>query len=109
VDDASQQFDENWPQALLSRAWQRLAESQPTYHAVSTANLSAWMVREGTSDTRQRARGRCLCTLLNGLSASRLRYACLIPGEMRIILLPGVGLANGGARRDVPMDLIEGK
>jgi len=25
---------------------------------------------------------------------------------MRIILLPGVGLANGGAPRDIPMDLI---
>jgi hypothetical protein len=33
-------------------------------------------------------------------------FACFIPGEMRIILLPGVGLANGGAPRDVPMDLI---
>jgi hypothetical protein len=33
-------------------------------------------------------------------------FACLIPGEMLIILLPGVGLANGGAQRDVPMDLI---
>jgi len=26
-------------------------------------------------------------------------FACLISGEMRIILLPGVGLANGGAPR----------
>jgi hypothetical protein len=33
-------------------------------------------------------------------------FACLSPGEMRIILLPGVGLANGGAPRDIPMDLI---
>ena len=24
-------------------------------------------------------------------------FACLIPGELRITLLPGVGLANGGA------------
>lgn len=33
-------------------------------------------------------------------------FACLIPGEMRILLCPGVGLANGGAPRDVAMDLI---
>jgi hypothetical protein len=33
-------------------------------------------------------------------------FACLVPGEMRIILLPGVGLANFGAPRDVPMDLV---
>jgi hypothetical protein len=33
-------------------------------------------------------------------------FACLIPGEMRIILFPGVGLADGGAPRDVLMDLI---
>lgn len=33
-------------------------------------------------------------------------FACLIPGELRIILAPGVGLANGGAPRDVPMNTI---
>ena len=33
-EDAGQQFDENWRQALLSRALQRLAEIQPAYHAV---------------------------------------------------------------------------
>jgi hypothetical protein len=31
-------------------------------------------------------------------------FACLIPGEIRIILFPGVGLADGGAPRDLPMD-----
>jgi hypothetical protein len=33
-------------------------------------------------------------------------FACLIPGEIRIILLPGVGLADGGAPLDVSIDLI---
>jgi hypothetical protein len=33
-------------------------------------------------------------------------FACLIPGELRIILCPGVGLANGGAPWDVPIDII---
>jgi hypothetical protein len=33
-------------------------------------------------------------------------FACLIVGELRIILCPGVGLANGGAPRDVPIDVI---
>jgi hypothetical protein len=33
-------------------------------------------------------------------------FACLIPGEMQIILGPGLGLANGGAPLDVPMELI---
>ncbi len=33
-------------------------------------------------------------------------FACLIPGELRIILCPGVGLANGGAPRDVPVEQI---
>jgi hypothetical protein len=32
--------------------------------------------------------------------------ACNIPGENRIVLHPGVGLANGGAPRDVPLDLV---
>ncbi len=30
-------------------------------------------------------------------------FACLVPGEFRIILCPEVGLANGGAPRDVPV------
>ncbi len=33
-------------------------------------------------------------------------FACLVQGEFRIILCPGVGLANGGAPRDVPLDRI---
>jgi hypothetical protein len=33
-------------------------------------------------------------------------FACLISGEFRIILHPGVGLADGGAPRDVPAALI---
>ena len=33
-------------------------------------------------------------------------FACLIPGEIRIILHPGVGLADGGAPRDVPAEQI---
>jgi hypothetical protein len=33
-------------------------------------------------------------------------FACLLPGELRIIVHPGVGLADGGAPRDVPVDLI---
>jgi hypothetical protein len=33
-------------------------------------------------------------------------FACLQPGELRIILYPGVGLANGGAPRDVPAALV---
>jgi len=30
-------------------------------------------------------------------------FACLVPGEIRILLHPGVGLADGGAHRDVPV------
>jgi hypothetical protein len=33
-------------------------------------------------------------------------FACLLPGELRIILFPGLGIANGGAPRDVPTDVI---
>lgn len=33
-------------------------------------------------------------------------FACLIPGELQLLLCPGIGLANGGARRDVPMDIV---
>jgi hypothetical protein len=33
-------------------------------------------------------------------------FACLIPGELRIILHPDFGLAHGGAPRDVPMNHI---
>lgn len=33
-------------------------------------------------------------------------FACLRNGELRIILFPGVGIADGGAPRDVPIDLI---
>lgn len=33
-------------------------------------------------------------------------FACLIPGEISVILHPGVGLAEGGAPRDVPVDQI---
>jgi hypothetical protein len=29
-------------------------------------------------------------------------FACLRPGELRIVLYPGLGLADGGAPRDVP-------
>ena len=32
-------------------------------------------------------------------------FACLLPGELRIIVEPGVGLAGGGPW-DVPVDLI---
>jgi hypothetical protein len=31
---------------------------------------------------------------------------CLIPGEIRVILLPGVGLADGGAPADIPAQVI---
>ncbi len=30
-------------------------------------------------------------------------FGCLLDGEMRIILLPGYGQADGGVPRDVPM------
>jgi len=30
-------------------------------------------------------------------------FACLVPGEIRILLHPGVGLTDGGAQRDVPV------
>ena len=33
-------------------------------------------------------------------------FACLLPGELRIVLLPGVGMANGGAPHDVPAALV---
>ena len=33
-------------------------------------------------------------------------FACLLPGELRIILYPGVGLADGGAPCDVPMSIV---
>jgi hypothetical protein len=33
-------------------------------------------------------------------------FACLLPRELRIILCPGVGLADGGAPRDVPLELV---
>lgn len=33
-------------------------------------------------------------------------FACLIPGEFRIMLHPGVGLADGGSPLDVPVDEI---
>ena len=33
-------------------------------------------------------------------------FACLLPGELRIILHPGVGLADGGAPHDVPAALV---
>jgi hypothetical protein len=32
--------------------------------------------------------------------------ACLRPGYLRVIVHPGVGLADGGIQTDVPMDLI---
>jgi hypothetical protein len=37
---------------------------------------------------------------------SAVVFACLIPGEIRIILHPGVGLADGGTPRDVPVEQI---
>lgn len=33
-------------------------------------------------------------------------FACLRPGELRIILHPGVGLADGGAPHDVPAAMV---
>lgn len=33
-------------------------------------------------------------------------FGCLLSGELRIILHPGVGLAGGGAEQNVPVDLI---
>lgn len=33
-------------------------------------------------------------------------FACLRPGELRIVLHPGVGLAGGGAPHDVPAALV---
>jgi hypothetical protein len=33
-------------------------------------------------------------------------FACLVPGEIRIVILPGVGLASGGAERDIPIALV---
>jgi hypothetical protein len=33
-------------------------------------------------------------------------FASLLPGEIRIVFFPGVGLADGGAPRDVPTSTI---
>jgi hypothetical protein len=33
-------------------------------------------------------------------------FACLRPGELRIVLCPGVGLADGGAPWDIPTVLV---
>jgi hypothetical protein len=33
-------------------------------------------------------------------------FACLVPGEVRLVILPGVGLASGGARYDVPSEVV---
>jgi RNA polymerase sigma factor (sigma-70 family) len=45
-DSASSEFDEDWRQTLLARAWRKLAETKPVYHAVlhlraSNPNLSS--------------------------------------------------------------------
>jgi hypothetical protein len=33
-------------------------------------------------------------------------FGCLIPGELRIVVVPGNGLANGGAPWDVPIEIV---
>ena len=33
-------------------------------------------------------------------------FACLLPGELRITVLPGNGHVNGGAPWDIPVNLI---
>ena len=33
-------------------------------------------------------------------------FACLLPGELRIIVRPGAGLADGGVPWNVPVELI---
>jgi hypothetical protein len=33
-------------------------------------------------------------------------FACLLPGELRITLMPGVGMASGGIPCDVPAHLV---
>jgi hypothetical protein len=33
-------------------------------------------------------------------------FACLFPGEIRVILLPGVGHVDGGVPLDVPLGII---
>lgn len=33
-------------------------------------------------------------------------FACLVPGELRILLFPGLGIVCGGAPRDIPMTLV---
>ncbi len=33
-------------------------------------------------------------------------FACLIPGELRLMVLPGVGLAHGGAPFNVRTELV---
>jgi hypothetical protein len=33
-------------------------------------------------------------------------FGCLIPGEIRLILTPGAGLADGGAPADIPAQAI---
>jgi hypothetical protein len=33
-------------------------------------------------------------------------FACLIRGELRLNILPGVGLAGGGIPRDVPIEIV---
>ena len=33
-------------------------------------------------------------------------FACLLDDEIKIMLLPGSGLANGGAERNVPIEIV---
>jgi hypothetical protein len=33
-------------------------------------------------------------------------FGCLLPGELRIVILPGSGPLNGGALRDIPIETV---
>lgn len=50
------------------------------------------MARETPREWRQRVRS--------------VVFGCLVPGELRVILHPGAGLADGGVPRDVPTEAI---
>lgn len=45
-------------------------------------------------------------TLREGRELPAKVFACLVRDEIRIVILPGVGLANGGAPQDIPLELV---
>ena len=89
--DAERRFDESWREELLARAWEALAEAQPTYYAVLRFRAAHPELRApqlASELSRQLGKTYTTAGIRQTLHRARERFAQLLIDEVAQSLEP---------------------